>query len=340
MDIVVRYMYNSVQNNNNLMKKVKWFFLSNVFRKLADRSMVRFYKFCYLFMLGLSSNVDDPFYDLKYQELLPFIAPFNAAYDIKYGNKGQRKGDTKKFNQLFKQLSSVKLHSWDIALQAVFQQNTPEYTKIFPNGLTPFHTYSISDRFDYFKNAVTEIAKYPALLALHTEMAAFFADFKLAEDVKQKKNINIKESKDEVLTLARIVADEIYGVLGDFMKKFRKKPENILAFFPVFLLRQRKKGAAPDPSIIELSINSSESIEAGYNFGHNDSLNFYDTGDTNLVIWFTPDPLAAKPLKLINLIPQGIKTIKVSDYASQADRFMMVENTSIDDIGSLEISLN
>jgi len=322
------------------MKKLKWLFLSNVFRRLASRSMVRFSKFCHVFMLGLASNTTDPFFADKHQELFPFIEAFNASYDMNYNNFGQRKGDVKRFKQLYRILTSTKLHTWDIALQAVYQANTPEYTKILPNGFKLFHVKSTSDRMTYFKNAVTEIGNYPNLNALHNEMNLFYLELTACYDVKQKKSTNIKESTSDLKTLAIALADEIYGVLGDFMKKFRKDPDKIRAYFPIFLLRYRKKGAKPDPDIFTRTVNANTIIEAGLNFGHNDSMNLYDTGNTGFDVWFTPDPTAPKPEKVLTFLPQDVKVIKVSDYAIQADRFMMIENTSINEEGTIEISFN
>jgi hypothetical protein len=291
-------------------------------------------------MQGLASNTTDPFFAAKHLELLPFYSLFNAAYGLKFGRTGQRKGDTKRLNQLFKLLSSTKLHIWDIALQAVFLANTPEYTKIFPNGLTAFHIGSIEDRITYLRNAVLEMANYPSLTALHDEIALFLAQLESARSVQNMKATNVKDSKGDLLTKAYNLADEIYGVLGDFMKKFRKDPTLILAFFPIFLLKYRKNKDAPNPDIIELSILSSTTVEAGFNFGHNDSLNLYDTGNTDLILWFAADKMAPKPMTVITLTPQDVKTIKVSDHATQDDRFLMVENPSLDDLGILEISLN
>jgi hypothetical protein len=321
------------------MKKIKWLFLSNVFRILAKKSMKRFYKFCYLFMQGLKSNTTDPFFSTKYQEMLPFYTTFKTTYDLKFGTKGQRKGDTKYQKKMFKQLI-VKMHAWDIAIQVVYLNDTSEYTKIFPYGLSPFSQYPMEMRITYLRNAVNQLSGYIELHAVYVEMNQFLLDLQGARDEQTTKSTGVTESIADLLSIALDFADEIYGVLGDFMKKFRKTPEKILPFFPVFLLKYRTKNSAPDPDLHELTIEKASIIEAGFNFGHNDSLNLYDTGETGIFVWFTADQTLPRPKNALSFAPQDIRTIIVSDYAGQDDRYMMIENISTETTGTFEITVN
>ena len=148
------------------MKK-NWFFTSNVFRLLAERSIQRFFKFCYLFMEGLKSNPGDTFFDERYQQLLPYFTAFNTAYIAKFGNKAQRKGNTLTLHQLFKQLSSSKAHAWDVAIQNVYLKSTAKYINILPQGLSSLYALPIEQSILYLENAVIMSDNDPLLLTVH-----------------------------------------------------------------------------------------------------------------------------------------------------------------------------
>ena len=108
-----------------------WSFTSNVFRLLAERSLQRFFKFCFILLERMKSNTTDPFFNDKLMQLLPLFTSFNDVYDQKIVNKSFRIGDTKLLKQLLKQMSSINAHTWDVAIQNVFLKTTPEYSTIF-----------------------------------------------------------------------------------------------------------------------------------------------------------------------------------------------------------------
>lgn len=317
----------------------QWLFLSNVFRLLAERSLERFSKFCYTFMGRLMMSTSDPFFEEKHQQLLPYYDAFNKAYDQKSGNKALRKGDTKQVNQLLKQLVTDKLHAWDIAIQSKYLKSTAIYTYIFPQGLSPFSSASIEQRIKYLGNAVTMLSNYADLVAVYEEMKQFHTDLQKARDNKTQKDGNVNNSIEEAMLAAYDLADEMYGVLGEFMGKFKKNPSQIEAFFPVFLLRQKRKNNDDPNDVLSIIIPKADKTEGGFSFKISDSLNFYVCGETELEIYFVPDKNAAKPANVIKLLPQDVKTILIKDYANQNDRFMMIENLSATEEGELEVSM-
>ena len=315
-----------------------WSFTSNVFRLLAERSLQRFFKFCFILLERMKSNTTDPFFNDKLMQLLPLFTSFNDVYDQKIVNKSFRIGDTKLLKQLLKQMSSINAHTWDVAIQNVFLKTTPEYSTIFPKGLTPLSTLPIEQRIKYLGSAVVVMQNYSALAQVMNEMILFHDSLLKARGNQAQKDGNVNDSKEEVMLKAYELADEIYGVLGEFIQKYKKNPLQIEAYFPVFLLRYKKKGNDINPDVYEIKIAKAGKAEGGFSFSINEKINLYVTGNTELEVYFVPDKNAAKPSNTIKLLPQDIKTILIKDYANQDDRFLMIENLSATEDGEIEIS--
>lgn len=316
----------------------QWSFISNVFRLLADRSLQRFYKFCYQLTENLRANTDDPFFHDKYSQLLPFFTSFSEAYILKYGNKSQHKGDTILLNQLLKELSSTQARAWDVAIQNIFPKKSAEYAKIFPQGVTPLSTLSIEQRIIYLLNAITIARNYTQLATVCDRMNHFYMSLINARDTQEQKSANVKISIDDVMQKAYLLADEIYSVLGEFMSKYKNNPAQIAVYYPIFLLRYRKKTTDENPDIYEIAIDEGAKVEGGFSFNISDKINLYNTGETDLEVYFTTGKTDIKPSNTIKLLPQDIKTILIKDYANQDDRFLMIENLSTTEKGEIEIS--
>jgi hypothetical protein len=317
--------------------KSDWFFFSNVFRLLAQRSLKQFYKFCYQFMLGLQSSDDDPFFNDKYQELLPYYNAFKEAYFLKFDNKSNRKGNTIKLKQLLKQLSSSKAHAWDVAIQNVYLNNTPQYAIIFPQGLSPLSLLAIEQRILYLSNAVEMLSNYPQLSTVHNDMKSFCMQLIEARSKQEQKNSEVKESISDVKQKAYDLSDEIYRVLSCFMGKYYKNPKLIKAYFDINLVRKNQTKYSKQQETHNFTIAKSTSIEAGFSFDIHDKFSVSVTGATMLALYFVPDKTLPKPAHYLHLKPQDIKKISVKDYAGNNDRFLMIENLSDKQEGSIEI---
>ncbi len=316
-----------------------WNYLINTFALLAGRSMLRFHKFCYLFMQGLKNSSGNSFLDNMYADTLPVYETFVNTFNKNFGDKGKRKSKTGKQTMLLQQLSSQKAHEWDVKIQNVYLEGTPEYIGIFPQGLSPFSRYQYEMRITYLENAITELEQFTALSAVHVEMKQFLLELKNARDEKETKSSDVKKNSDELIKVALKMAEKLYANLGSFMTQYASNPQEIAAFFPLYLLHYKKGSTNNNDNIYELNLAASEKLEAGFNFGYEARINIYNTGETILHLWFADNMNAVKPNNYIQLVPQEIKNINVNQNATQAQRFLITENTSTTEAGSIEFSL-
>ena len=143
-------------------------------------------------------------------------------------------------NQLLKEMSSHKIHAWDIAIQSHFISSTPEYTSIFPQGLSPLSLLAIEQRLLYLKTSIEILSNYTQCSVVHDDMKLFYDALYLARNTQIQKNANLTESRSEVMQCAYKLSNEIYGVLGEFMTKFKDHPMVIETYFPVNLVRKKQ----------------------------------------------------------------------------------------------------
>ena len=317
----------------------QWSYLVNTFTHLANKSMLRFHKFCYLFMQGLQNNSGDSFLAHMYTNTLPAYNAFLTAYGKNFGDKGNRKSLTSKQKNLLTELSSVKAHEWDVKIQNLYLENSPEYLAILPNGISPLSHYQIDMRILYVENMIAQMASIPQLSTLSDSITTFLEDLKLARNKKESKASDVKLAADELHKAAYLMAEQLYANLGSFMMQYAANPQSIAIYFPTYLLYYKKNNQGNNNNIYELALAMSEILEGGFNFGYDAKINMYNTGETILDVWFTDDTTSPKPINFIQLAAQEIKTITVSQYATQVQRFLMVENTSTTDEGSIEFSL-
>jgi len=63
----------------------------------------------------------------------------------------------------------------------------------------------------------------------------------------------------------------------------------------------------------------------------------YNSGETKLRFWFTPDKTAPMPGNYFDLEADEVTEFVISKYANAADRFLMIQNLSDTVEGSVEI---
>ena len=221
--------------------KSTWQFASNTFLLLAERSLKRFYKFTFNFMEALQAEASDPKIEEIRHSINPSFTAFKAAYAGNKSQTGIRKGDTNQQNTLFDVLHKEKMPDWYRKIVVEHPPKTPDFIKIFPQGLAPFDNAPIEERLIYLNNVIATLGHYPAFSQIVAEMILFEKQIELARKAQQQSGTEVKVGSDDVKAKAETMAKEMYGALGMLMYQFRNNPENILKFFNLTLLRFNQK---------------------------------------------------------------------------------------------------
>src|SRR4051794_29774612 len=114
-----------------------WSFLINPFLVATKDSYRTAKKLGDFTVSALATQTSSPFIEML-DMLLPASESYNAAYMAWTSQRGMQKGNTSNLNAQLKILQSQKIEDWDIAIQQVYKQNTPQYISLLPNRRSPF----------------------------------------------------------------------------------------------------------------------------------------------------------------------------------------------------------
>jgi hypothetical protein len=314
-----------------------WSFISNTFLILAGMSLKRFYKFTYLFFERLEAQQATAGIGDIYNDYKPFYLAFKSDYIKIKSKKGVRIGDTYAQKLFFIKLYSEKMPPWVRAISDFYEPKSPEYKKIFPQGLTPLSTYPLDERLAYFDAMIETMKLYSNLNTIRGEMETFRDSLEGMRDTREHSGSDVDVVSDELHGLATDLAIETYSALGSLMKLYRKTPEKILAFMSISLLHYYSKTAGEPDNVFELLFAANETKEAGFVFTIDEKLMIYNSGNTTLRFWFAK--AAADPMSTtyFDVEPDAVKEYIINVYANADDHFLMVKNLSTTEEGSVEI---
>jgi hypothetical protein len=248
-----------------------------------------------------------------------------------------RKGDTVAQKDYYTILRTPKMRDWNIDIMAFFKPGSPEYTKIFPEGLTPFSAKTLDEILIYFRLVIKNAGAYNVLNAIVTDMTAFNTEIETARSTQQTSVSGVKTMSAELKSTGSTMASEMYGALGSLIKFHRYHPSNIKHYFNLTLLRYQKKANGEAADLYELVLAGGKKLEAGFAFSLTEKLMLYNSGETKLRGWFTADKDAPMGSTYFDLEADDVIEFLVSKYANDGDRFLMIQNLSDTVEGSVEI---
>jgi hypothetical protein len=314
-----------------------WHFLVNPFLVLAKKNLKKFYKLTYLFMEALYAQSSNSTILGIYNTLQPSYTEFRNAYVNKKSKLGIRKGDTEAQKEIFKRLYQSMMPDWNIKIMAIVAPGTPDYLKIFPQGMTPLSRGSLDERLTYFKAIVKTMKDFASLDTIRIDMESFQSDIENLRDTRAQSGTIADVSGTELHNLAEKLAVMMYGALGLLMNLFKETPEKILDIVSVQLLRRPQKPDEEEEEAYELQLAASESKAADFVFTINEKLMVYNSGNTTLRFWFVKTVGDPMPTSYFDMEADAVKEFLISAYANTEDRYLMVKNLSETEEGSVEI---
>lgn len=170
------------------------------------------------------------------------------------GLRSSNSANTRLVVQIIDELSGIKIRQWDIAIQAVYDLNSPTYKKLLPNRRKPFQNGKTENRKTALSNLVAAIGTDAKLATVLTEVKTVLTNLTNALNAQdtQQANIDAAIAKLEASRIAGCkVMHRAYGLL---IGKFFEQPSLTDAYFPIEFLISRSQisfthtlveGAAP-----------------------------------------------------------------------------------------------
>lgn len=230
------------------MAEQMWRFLINTFEVQTEGSNVKMLSLATDTHAKLKNEISDPDINVIFEAFDPFYNAYRQIcinYDLAAGDY---EGETLGFETLMDSIPT-EIRKWEAGVRFVYVEDSPEERAIFPDKRTPFLQGTYEDRISAVGTLVEKLSSDPALAAVHTLVQSFYNTALSARLAQQGEEGNLGQLSDLRENQRLITADEMYGVLGRLMYKFRNDRDQVERFFDLSLLRETGDGGEEPPPV-------------------------------------------------------------------------------------------
>ena len=233
--------------NITTMAKRTWIFLYNTFLVQTESS---FRKALVLFTdthAKLRNEQTDPDIATMLSYLEPPFLAYVKIYNTWGAVSGTYHGKTQSVEELLANDLPLQLRRWEGKVRSEFIEDSPTEREIFPNKRSPFLSGTYEDRISAIGSLAEKLIDFPQLSAVQAEVNSFYNLMESARLVQQQKEGDLKRLSDLLEAQRVLVAEELHGILGLLIHKYRKNPLNVERYFDLSLLRDTSDGTTPEP---------------------------------------------------------------------------------------------
>ncbi|MEZ6114120.1 MAG: hypothetical protein R3C99_24380 [Pirellulaceae bacterium] len=227
------------------MADLSWRYASNQFLRVTERRRPLMLKIGADHTARLASRLGSPA-DADIQACLDRVQPLFDTFQLAMVTfdvvSGTRKGQTDVLEELLDELSGERVRRWDITVQNVYLDGTPQYTQIFPNGRGPFQQGARDQRILAVQTLAQRLAAFPDFASLQSTVEAFHASLESARNTQQGTEAEISAASDAAEAARVALAVAMYANVGRLMEKHAADPDRLGDYFEVALLRTSGSG--------------------------------------------------------------------------------------------------
>ncbi len=219
------------------MAEMIWRFLINTFDVQTEGSNVKMLSLATDTHAKLNNEISDPGINVIFTAFDPFYNAYRQIcinYDLAAGDY---EGETLGFETILDSIPT-EIRKWEAGVRFVYVEDSPEERAIFPDKRTPFLKGTYEDRISAVGTLTEKLSSDPALAEVHALVQSFYNTALSARLAQQGEEGNLGQLSDLRENQRLITANEMYGVLGRLMYKYRKDRDQIERFFDLSLLRQ------------------------------------------------------------------------------------------------------
>ena len=312
-----------------------WIYLLNPFITATNENYAAMKKISSFTFIALSTKLADPFFAALHTALQPFVGNFNKAHNKWLTEMGQQMGSSASLTQLLGQLRSEKIRDWDIAIQNVYKDGTPEYIALFPHHREPFQQGAQMKKLGAVEALETAIGNDADLAVVKADVVAFNTLLKAAYKA-QKGKINTTTSNSADVEAARIaLAMELYSTLGKLMAHFKENPEQVAIYFDLETIRNHQQ------KVFKGSLKGGELVLAlTHTFAAGDNIKITNRGKTDLKVALLEEVNGTITTVFVTVAANSHKTYLSTDLGNIAtNRYLKILNTSATEAGAYTVEL-
>lgn len=310
-----------------------WIYVINPFLTASEGSMLVTYKISLYHDNALAEAKADPFILALYNLYHPIHLTLKAEYDACVTQDGLQRGESLNLNQLIRLLAHSKIQGWDIKIQNVYPQSTPQYKKLMPNRRIPFQSGAQVDRIGSVKSLSIAIGNDVALKTLKAEIDSFYTLIDTAHNT-QKMSISSTKSHSKAFEHARVAAcNAQFSNYGALIQKYYATPEVVTHYFDMKLLRNTQQvlfNGHVKPNEVYTVVK--------HTFTDTDEIFIDNSGTSPLKIYLAESKDQRPTATAFNVLP-GKHTLPIKNLGNIAFTYVCIFNPDANLIGEFEIEI-
>ncbi len=298
-----------------------WIFTQNPFLNATENSFRLAIRISNTHLAALKKQVGDPFFDALIASYEPLDTALNNAYNAWKTSNSAQQGETFSLNQLYRLLSSSKIRQWDIAVQNIYGQNTPQYKALLPKRREPFQHGSQTDRKTAVKTFSESLNGDAALAAVKTDVDNFYQQLSevLSNQKGEKRSTSVSSQLVEKTRVAMCTGQ--YANLGALMQKYAETPEIIESFFDLAAIRSGAQVLFTG----DTKPQEHENIFK-HTFFANDTVRLENEGVTDLKFYLADSKNAPLNGTVVSVPAGETVTVPVTQLGNATNTFLNVHN--------------
>lgn len=304
------------------MAQTSWYYLRNPFDAVTKSSFKRM-----LIMATdhhdklLVESANDPQIASLYQLFQPAYQAFKQAYNETFQKDAFYQGNTQIVESLFAELSSTKIRQWDIWIQNVYLDNTPQYLMLLPSGRNPFQKGSYEARINAVVALEANLGSFSNLANVLADVNTFRLQLEQARTTQQgmeKGAANaVKAVEDRRLELAQIMQ----GVFGGLILRYYTNLAQVETFYELKYLRSSAGNDNNNTPALQphtIGANSRATLFGQLTAG--DAITLKNTGSVPITCFTTNDVNASAPIDAL-VLQAGEEQTAFADELSNGNGF-------------------
>jgi hypothetical protein len=311
----------------------EWIFSTNIFLTVTEYSYFLAVEISTFHDNVLAAGVADADIKVLYDKFHPIHLALLSDYNNWKVQGDTQQGKSLSLRQLLSELSGTKIQDWDIQVQNIYKQNTPEYKILLPNHRIPFQTGTQTERIQTVKSLGTKLGSYASLATLKTDVDAFYTQLNDAFN-NQKSNISGTKTQSSAVETSRVaMCVAQYANLGLLMDKYAGTPEKVANYFDLENIRKTKQTVYTG----HIKPGVADTI-AKHTFAAGDEVYLENTGTTTLQFYLAATKDAMPGTKTYTLA-SGNATVAIGELGDVANAFVTVYNPDANNTGGFYVEL-
>ncbi len=249
-----------------------------------------------------------------------------------------RQGATQAFTNSVSDLSANKIRKWDVAIQNIYVEGSPEYIALLPDHRTPFQSGTYEERLSEVHGLGNRLTGIVPLAATKIEVDAFYTAMSGLRDTQTAKEGALSAAEDVMENARSAAAWMCYRNLGLMMNKWWDQLITVDNYFEFHLIQNVASATEPGESFIDVVLANLTANVAERPFDNISIITLKNTGTVSLRFFLSDTANGTAGATFIDVAAGAETTIdNISLLGNTAFTFLNVTNADLTTDGSYEV---